>query len=330
MPKVIQLSESQRRRQASIEAALGPLVQYLEDPSVVEIARNPDGSLWIDRLGCSSTKAEFSISDSDARRMLGLVAAHFDAQISASNPSLSAKLPGWGARLQAALPPIVEAPTFSLRLPPRQIFTLADYVKAQIMTAAQAHVLKAAAVHGHNILIAGSTGSGKTTLLNAFLHAMACSNERVVLLEDTPELQCPVANQVQVLVQPPLYTWQKAIADVKRQNPDRVILGEIRDASGLEAIKVWNSGHPGAASIHADSPSGALDQLCLLIEEGVVNAPRQLIARTIHYVAHIQRNPHSHSRRLTGIERVVGYHSGQWVTEPEVSSPSSESTLFDS
>jgi type IV secretion system protein TrbB len=174
-----------------------------------------------------------------------------------------------------------------------------------------------------NILIGGGTGSGKTTFANALLKVIAERTEdRVHIIEDTPELQCEVRNKLQVLVQPPVYTWQRAVMDAMRYRPDPIVVGEVRDGSALELLKAWNTGHPGGmATIHANDTSAMLDRICQLIEEVVYPAPRLLVAQTVNVCVHIRRDKrHSAGRSLSGIDRVVGTDaSGGWMLEPLVS-----------
>ena len=131
-----------------------------------------------------------------AERVIRLVAHHVGATVHSSSPRLSAELPEGGERFEGLVPPIVAAPSFSIRKPAAKIFTLADYVAASVMTADQAAVLEAAVVSRANILVAGGTGTGKTTLVNALLAEIAKSDDRVILIEDTRELQCSAPNLV--------------------------------------------------------------------------------------------------------------------------------------
>ena len=120
----------------------------------------------------------------------------------------------------------------------------------------------------------GGTGSGKTTFANALLKELASGPDRIYLVEDNAELQCTAANRVQVLVQPPIYTWNRAILDAMRFRPDRVIVGEVRDGSALEMLKAWNTGHPGGiATVHANDTAGMLDRICQLVEEIIPARP---------------------------------------------------------
>jgi type IV secretion system protein VirB11 len=170
-----------------------------------------------------------------------------------------------------------------------------------------------------NVLVGGGTGSGKTTFANALLQVVAETGDRVHIVEDTVELQCSAANKLQILVQPPNYTWQRAMMDAMRFRPDRLVVGEVRDGSALELLKSWNTGHPGGlATLHANDTPGMLDRLCQLIEEVVPVAPRQLVAEAVNVCVHIARNPsHPAGRSVTAIDRVVGLDpNGRWVLAP--------------
>jgi type IV secretion system protein VirB11 len=247
---------------------------------------------------------------SDVERLLRLVAAEMLLELNAQIPSLSAKLPApWSARLQGWIPPIVDAPVFALRKPASLIFSLDDYVKRRIVTEAQRDELVQAVHAKQNVLIGGGTGSGKTTFANALLRVVAeGTTDRVLIIEDTPELQCAAPNKVQVLVQPGVHTWRDAVMAAMRFRPDRIIVGEVRDGSALELLKAWNTGHPGGlATIHANDTRAMLDRLCQLIEEVVHPAPRALVAQTVGVCVHISRDPSAPAgRRLSGLDRVCG------------------------
>jgi P-type conjugative transfer ATPase TrbB len=308
-------TETQTRRQASLRTAVAPIVGYLDDEMIVEIMLNADGRVWVERAGEGMFEAKARMSPDDALRMLRLVATEMNTELSDRNPSLAGKLPIWGARVQASIPPVVEAPVFALRKPARLVFGLDDYVARGILTGGEADALRAAVHDRLNILVGGGTGSGKTTFANALLREVAETSDRIYLVEDNSELQCAAPNKVQVLVQPPTYTWNRAIMDAMRFRPDRIIVGEIRDGSGLEMLKAWNTGHPGGiATVHANDTRAMLDRVCQLIEEVVPTAPRALVAQTINVCVHLRRDPsHPAGRSLTGLDRVVGAgQGGRW------------------
>lgn len=287
---------------------------------VVEIMLNADGVVWIERLGDGMLRTGARMLSVNADRMLRLIASEIGVELNAGSPSLSAKLPPpWGARLQASIPPIVDAPTFALRKPPAIVFSLDDYVRAQILTERQRDVMVEAVREHANILVGGGTGSGKTTLANALLKVISeVGSDRLYLIEDTPELQCEAPNKVQVLVQPKIHTWRDAVVAALRYRPDRIVVGEVRDGSALDLLKAWNTGHPGGlATVHANDTRAMLDRFCQLIEEAVFPAPRALVAQTIDLCVHIRRDrQHPAGRRISGIDRVSGWsETEQWRLE---------------
>jgi len=184
-------SEATIRGARMLRTALGPAIAgFLEDPGVVEVMLNPDGRLWIDRLSEGLSDTGERLSPADGERIVRLVAHHVGAEVHPGSPRVSAELPETGERFEGLLPPVVTAPTFAVRKPAVAVFTLADYVAAGIMSADQAETLRLAVVDRRNILVAGGTSTGKTTLTNALLAEVARTDDRVVLIEDTRELQC--------------------------------------------------------------------------------------------------------------------------------------------
>jgi type IV secretion system protein TrbB len=315
-----ELSESQARRASALRSALGPLVALLDDPHVIEVMLNADGVVWVEKLAEGMLRTPVAVRAADAERMLRLVASEVLVELNAQHPSLSAKLPApWGARLQAAIPPIVDAPVFALRKPARIVFSLEDYVSRGILSLRQRDALERAVLAHDNVLIGGGTGSGKTTFANALVKVIAEETEdRVHIVEDTPELQCTAPNRLQVLVQPGVHSWRDAIMAAMRFRPDRILVGEVRDGSALELLKAWNTGHPGGvATIHANDTRAMLDRLCQLIEEVVYPAPRALVAQTIQICVHIQRDKtHPAGRRVSGVDRVHALGpNGDWTLE---------------
>ena len=180
-----------------LRTALGPAIAlWLDDDSVVEVMLNPDGRLWIDRLAGGLVDTGECLSPGDGERIVRLVAHHVGAEVHPGAPRVSAELPETGERFEGLLPPVVTAPAFAIRKPAVAVFTLDDYAAAGIMTAGQAETLRAAFADRQNILVAGGTSTGKTTLTNALLAEVAKTTDRVVLIEDTRELQCKAPNLV--------------------------------------------------------------------------------------------------------------------------------------
>src|ERR1700684_633103 len=174
MPACQPSSVSQTRRTSALRSALGPVLPHLEDPGVVEVMLNADGVVWVDKLGQGMFRTPVTMLAPDAERMLRLVASEVLVELNAQSPSLPARFPApWGARLQAAIPPIVDAPVFALRKPARVVFSLEDYVARGILSPRQRDALEFAVLAHDNILIGGGTGSGKTTFANALVKVIA-------------------------------------------------------------------------------------------------------------------------------------------------------------
>lgn len=281
------------RNQAMLAVAMGPdIAAAMADPLVVEIMVNPDGSLRLDRLDQGRIDTGVRIEAFQIERIIRLVAAHVDREVHASTPILSAELPimerNGGQRFEGVLPPVAQAPCFSIRKPAGRIHTLMDYVANGILTADAARLLSLAVVERRNILIAGGTSSGKTTLANALLVEMAHLDQRVILVEDTRELQCAAPDTIALRTKPGVVSMADIIRSTLRLRPDRIIIGEVRGPEALDMLKAWNTGHPGGiATVHANNARAALDRLELLIQEGVTTVPRALIADAIDLIVFI-------------------------------------------
>jgi type IV secretion system protein VirB11 len=299
-------AEAITRGARMLRTALGPdITTFLEDPGIVEVMLNPDGRLWIDRLseGLSDTGAV--IASADGERIIRLVAHHVGAEVHSRAPRVSAELPETGERFEGLLPPVVSAAAFSIRKPAVAVFTLDDYTRAGIMTAAQATLLRIAVAERRNILVAGGTSTGKTTLTNALLAEVAKSSDRVVLIEDTRELQCRARNLVALRTKDGVASLSDLVRSSLRLRPDRIPIGEVRGAEALDLLKAWGTGHPGGiGTIHAGSAIGALRRLEQLIQEAVVTVPRALIAETINLIAVLAGR--GSERRLAELASVEG------------------------
>lgn len=289
-----------------LRTALGPAIAgYLEDSTVAEVMLNPDGRLWIDRLASGLEDAKLRVPPMDAERIVRLVAHHVGLEVHAGAPRVSAELPETGERFEGLLPPIVTAPCFAIRRPAVAVFTLSDYVTANIMTSVQAEQLRGCVKARRNVLVAGGTSTGKTTLVNALLAEIAKSGERIVLIEDTRELQCAAPNLVALRTKNGAVTLSDLVRSSLRLRPDRIPIGEVRGAEALDLLKAWGTGHPGGiGTLHAASAIGALRRLEQLIQEAVITVPRALIADTIDIVAVLAGR--GAARRLTELAQVQG------------------------
>ena len=289
-----------------LRTALGPAIAaWLEDPAIVEVMLNPDGRLWVDRLSQGLADTGRTLSAADGERIVRLVAHHIGVEVHARSPRVSAELPETGERFEGLIPPVVTAPAFAIRKPAVAVFTLDDYVSAQIMSPGQAAVLRAAVAGRRNILVAGGTSTGKTTLTNALLAEVAKTTDRVVLIEDTRELQCAAPNLVALRTKDTVASLSDLVRSALRLRPDRIPIGEVRGAEALDLLKAWGTGHPGGiGTIHAGSALGAIRRLEQLIQEAVLTVPRALIAETIDLVAVLAGR--GADRRLAELARLDG------------------------
>jgi len=302
-----------------LRTALGPAIaSWLEDPAVVEVMLNPDGRLWIDRLTEGLADTGERLSAADGERIVRLVAHHVGAEVHPASPRVSAELPETGERFEGLIPPVVAAPTFAIRKPAVAIFTLRDYAAAGIMTVAQAENLRNAIAQRRNVLVAGGTSTGKTTLVNALLAEVANGSDRVVLIEDTRELQCKAPNLVALRTKDGVASLSDLVRSSLRLRPDRIPVGEVRGAEALDLLKAWGTGHPGGiGTIHAGSALGALRRLEQLVQEAVVTVPRALIAETINLIAVLAGR--GAARRLVELAVVEGLGpSGDYVLSPAI------------
>ena len=324
-------SEAILRGARMLRTALGPAIaRFLEDPAIVEVMLNPDGRLWIDRLSEGLADTGELLSAADGERIVRLVAHHVGAEVHSGSPRVSAELPETGERFEGLLPPVVTAPVFAIRKPAVAVFTLDDYVAAGIMTGDEAAILRQAVAARANILVAGGTSTGKTTLTNALLAEVAKSADRVIVIEDTRELQCAAPNLVAMRTKDGVATLSDLVRSSLRLRPDRIPIGEVRGSEALDLLKAWGTGHPGGiGTIHAGTALGALRRLEQLIQEAVVTVPRAMIAETIDLVAVLAGR--GSARRLTELARVDGlgpdgdYRISRAYSEPDTAYNTGES-----
>lgn len=298
--------ESRARRSAMLRTAMGPAIaEALADPAVIEVMVNPDGSLRLDRLGKGRIDTGTRLKPVEVERIIRLVASHIRVEAHEKNPVVSAELPETGERFEGVLPPVSVAPCFAIRKPAAKVYTLDDYIAERIMGPLQAAALKTAVRDRRNVLIAGGTSSGKTTLANALLAEIAEADERVILIEDTRELQCAAPDCVALRTKPGIVGLADLVRSTMRLRPDRIIVGEVRGPEALDMLKAWNTGHPGGiATVHANSAHAALYRLEQLIQEAVVTVPRQLVAQAIDLVVFIRGR--GEGRRIETIATVEG------------------------
>ena len=248
---------------------------------------NPDGRIWINRLSGGLEDTGCRVTPADAERIVRLVAHHVGVEVHAGSPRVSAELPESGERFEGLVPPCGGG---SRALPsaarPSRCSRSAITSRPASCPVDQAELLRIAVAARKNILVAGGTSTGKTTLVNALLAEVAKTGDRVVLIEDTRELQCAAPNLVSLRTKEGAASLSDLVRSSLRLRPDRIPIGEVRGAEALDLLKAWGTGHPGGVgTLHAGSAIGALRRLEQLIQEAVVTVPRALIAETIDVIA---------------------------------------------
>ena len=312
------------RTLAMLRTAMGvDIAAALDDPKVIEIMVNPDGHLWLDKLGVGRFDTDKKLTPCEGERVVRLVASHINQDVTTKSPIISAELPGNGERFEGVMPPVVTAPCFSIRKGAVAVFSLDDYVKAGTMTKEQSDALKYSVSTRQNILIVGGTSSGKTTLANALLSEVAGSGDRVLILEDTRELQCEAKDTVALRTHGRNVTLADLVRSTLRLRPDRIIVGEVRGPEALDMLKAWNTGHPGGiATVHANSAKAGLSRIEQLILEGANVVPRALIAEAINVIVFISGR--GSKRRIETIARLTGVSGETYALNP-LKTPSSKS-----
>jgi type IV secretion system protein VirB11 len=295
------------------------LLNAILDPKTLDVMCNPDGKIWVDSIG-NPMQCIGSISPARAISIITTVSAFHDKEVTKNKPLLETTLPLNGERFTAQMEPAVVNPTFNIRTKASVIIPLEDYVKKRIMTPEQFNqVLKAIKEH-KNILIVGSTGSGKTTFVNAIIDGMVKQypHERIIIIEDTGEIQCKAENSVKYLSSPEIDTTQ-IIKTTLRMRPDRVLVGEVRGSEALDLLDVWNTGHEGGvATLHANDALSGLTRLKSLISRNPC-APKEiepLIAEVVHCVIHIEKTPMG--RRISDILFINGFKNNQYLTNKNI------------
>lgn len=275
-------------RQIYLDSYIAPLAEWLARADVSDIYINRPGEIWVEAIGHAPEKISLpELSAELLARLVRQIAALNAQGVNREYPLLAASLPG-GERVQAVIPPATRGDiAIAIRKHVSVGLTLDDYCTeraAEFMLASQAPkqraklsqgtdmlaLLRDAVKERRNILISGGTSSGKTTFANALLKEIP-QDERLILIEDAPELQLVHHNAVGLVAsrgslgEADISAEDLLIASL-RMRPDRIILGEIRGSEAVTFLRAVNTGHPGSMStIHADSPTRAIDQLALLV-----------------------------------------------------------------
>jgi type IV secretion system protein VirB11 len=337
-PALIQ-DEQHQRLEVKLRRELGEHVLRLLDDNLTEdILLNPDGSLWVKRMGHGFSRIG-EMPAAQAASALGTIAAWRGTVLNHEHPILETELPIDGSRFEGIVSPVARRPIFAIRLRPRRIFSLNDYESDGILTDGadplnqllrrddfldgvrglkHGDVIRAAVRARKNILVVGSTGSGKTTLVNAILDSLAhlTPQDRVISIEDTTELQCSVKNYLDLRAVGGV-TMLDCLRACMRLKPTRIVVGEVRGAEAHTLLKAWNTGHPGgAATVHANDALSGLIRLESLVAEATSAPQQNLIAEAVDLVVFVDEESSVRAgRKVREVLLVTGYSNGSYQVE---------------
>ena len=270
---------------------MSEIMPFLQDENVFEVYINPDGKVWTDRFrGREYTNVKMTATQ--VKQIILNVAALTDQLVTDEKPALDAEIPKNNyfdkCRFEGNLPGIVLSPTLNIRKHPKKIFTLEDYVKQEILSEKQQEIIVKAIHEKKNIIAAGGTKSGKTTLLNALLAEISKLNDRVILIEDTPELQCTAADCVSMRTMR-TFTMSDCLRSVLRMTPDRIVVGEVRGGEALALLDAWSTGHGGGCStVHSNSAKDTLLRLENMTARVSQNPQQATIGQAINMIIYLK------------------------------------------
>lgn len=317
--EVVPLTASDRTRvvQEVADEILGhgPLEPLLRDPEITEIIVNGFDRVFVEKDGRLSRSNTRFTDEAHLRRTIAKIVGRVGRRIDEASPMVDARLPD-GSRVNAVIPPIaIDGSSLTIRKFAVDPFTDDDLIAFGTLSPQVRDVLRAC-VHGKlNILISGGTGSGKTTTLNV-MSSFIPHDERIVTIEDAAELQLQQEHVVRLESRPPNIegrgeiTIRDLVRNSLRMRPDRIIVGEVRDAAALDMLQAMNTGHDGSlTTVHANTPRDALARLETMVLMAGVELParsiREQISSAIHLVVQ-QARLRDGSRRITHISEIVG------------------------
>jgi type IV secretion system protein TrbB len=295
------------------------LFDLLFDTTLTEIMVNPDGKLWVDRVGKGMEDTGRKIPPEHVEAIIRCVASYNHTVCHENLPLLEADLIDFGyARFQGVLPPVTLAPAISIRRKAILNYSLDELCqKKGMLTQVQINIIRKAVTDKKNIIISGGTNTGKTTLANAILKEFR-ESERVITLEITMELEISVVKNIFPLrTVNDTVSMDALIRTALRLRPERIIIGEVRGKEAWSFLKVLSSGHSGGlCTIHAFGGKRTLVRLeQLVLEASIREIPRELIGDVIDLDIYLKKDPKTGKRWVDKIFSINGYRDGEYKVE---------------
>jgi pilus assembly protein CpaF len=298
-----------------IHPFLRPIEALILDPENSEIMDNGREQVFIEKHGRIERVEQVVLSQKSLEVAVRNVARRLGDDISEEKPILDSRLPD-GSRVAAVMPPCsVNGVVLTIRKFNPKHFAIEDLMASGTITREIAEYLKSAVLAHQNVLIAGATGCGKTTLLNA-LSNLIPKHERVLLIEDTAEIQIDTPNLVRFEARReqnglPAVTIRELLKASLRHRPDRILLGEIRGAEAFDLLQLLNTGHSGTIStVHANSAAQALSRFTSCVLQSGVELPyraiKSNIADSLRILIHLDRRPGR--RFVSEVVEILGYN----------------------
>jgi pilus assembly protein CpaF len=293
----------------------GPLEPFLRDPDVTEVMVNGPGSIYVERAGKLFPVEGGFNDDAHLRRTIEKIVGRVGRRVDESSPMVDARLPD-GSRVNAIISPLaLDGSLLTIRKFASDPYRVDDLVGFGTMTRVVADFLDACVESRLNILVSGGTGAGKTTTLN-MMSSFIPETERIVTIEDAAELQLDQEHVLRLEARPPNIegrgevTIRDLVRNALRMRPDRIVVGEVRDAAALDMLQAMNTGHDGSiCTVHANSPRDVLSRLeTMVLMAGLdlpVRAIREQVSSAIDLIVHQSRFKDG-TRRVTHVTEVVG------------------------
>jgi pilus assembly protein CpaF len=315
----------------------GPLEPYLRDQDVTEVMVNGPHSLYVERAGKIEPVDGSFVDEAHLRRTIDKIVARVGRRVDEASPMVDARLPD-GSRVNAVVPPLaLDGSLLTIRKFATDPFDIEDLMSFGTLTAPVAEFLNFCVQGRLNVLVSGGTGTGKTTLLNV-LSSFIPEQERIVTIEDSAELQLNQEHVLRLESRPQNIegrgeiTIRDLVRNSLRMRPDRIVVGEIRDAAALDMLQAMNTGHDGSlCTVHANTPRDALARVeTMVLMAGVdlpVRAIREQSSSALDVIVHLSRFKDG-SRKVTQVSEVVGME-GDTITMQDLFRFQREGAAFD-